>query len=1177
MMLMISIIGLSVQAQITNVDGIYYRLTYLFERADGSEPAAIVTTMGDTDYYKGEVSIPPTVIIGGAEYPVTAISDMAFKGCKQLTSIRIPSSITRIPSGAFWGCENLSSIVIDTENKVYDSRNACNAVIETATNTLIAGCEKSAIPSSVTTVGQCAFSGFSGITSLNMPANVTEIQNYAFLDCNAIETLYWNSSCPIAIIYPLSSSIKRVVLGDSVTSISNGLFAGWSNLESVFIPASVTEISPNAFSNCGKLLSITVDPQNPVYDSRDNSNAIIETGNNRLIVACKGTVIPSSVKVIGNYAFANCSWLTTLKIPASIETIESSAFRGCTNLTSIELPSNLTSIGSYAFSGCTNLRSISIPSSIKELEEGLFSHCDSLTDVVIPSGLEIIGDHVFEYCPSLRSIVLPEGLKNIGNSSFVCCGFSHISIPSSVKEIGNNAFGGCYGILTAGPKGGGYDYEFCWDTIPANAFSGLRSLESVYIPKTVKAIYECNAQRYKDNLGYRGVVFDNYLGSLSVSFKDTKLMRYLLNEETGYSRYIESDMDYNLYYYYGVFNLTILDDSIKSLYNCLNENVREVTISKDTKFVSSEAFGFTPHNISYKYSSYYYGMYVYSTRTIRMASNVENIFVENGNESYTSNDGVLFNKDRSELIAYPAGRKGEYRIPSTTTKLGDKSFRNCDGLDRVTITKNIELIGEKAFEGSDSLIEVTIEGSPEISLNAFANCNKIQGVWTRNAVPGLMNIFNTPQTIITGDYGSITGDEVQLTPINDKELEREITEIHTMNYLGWTCKVLSPEIMEGNYKISIGILPSPDGLPNYFHPVIYGINDTASVVLYESIDTELVEYRPGKYRKILTPIYLTNDITGYDRIVLADTLTLPTGYSKIAVAIESGLNERNLEYYSRNMYIDRVFIEPLDRDIPIESYAGTFTKKVFNESTLYVPDGSIDTYKAADGWKLFKNIQANTRSYPADEVEVTISNAGYATFYYSDGDYVLPKGLSAKVVCGIWDDQLVYKTIASGDDEGVIPAGVPVLISSEDKKPGVYRLPLASRKYENTEYNLLRGSDIDTQTFSEYSDFCDFCFYKLAYGPAGTDLSDVVGWYWGAADGGAFSIEGHKAWLALPKASTKGIAGFSLAGDATFIPETDTDDNQSQKVIYDLYGRKLSAPTGSGIYIIDGKKVIVTE
>ena len=134
----------------------------------------------------GNLTIPESVTYGDISYPVTSIGDEAFGSCSGLTSVTIPNSVTEIGSGAFDACSGLTSIKVESGNSVYDSHENCNAIIETATNTLISGCKNTIIPFSVTSIGWYAFSGCSGLTSVTIPNSVTSIGDWAFTGCSGL-------------------------------------------------------------------------------------------------------------------------------------------------------------------------------------------------------------------------------------------------------------------------------------------------------------------------------------------------------------------------------------------------------------------------------------------------------------------------------------------------------------------------------------------------------------------------------------------------------------------------------------------------------------------------------------------------------------------------------------------------------------------------------------------------------------------------------------------------------------------------------------------------------------------------------------------------------------------------------------------------------------------------------
>ena len=127
---------------------------------------------------------------------VTSIGDHAFSDCLSLTSIQIPNSVTSIGDGAFTYCESLASIVVDGGNTIYDSRNGCNAIIEITSNTLIAGCKNTIIPDGVTSIGDRAFNGCSGLSSIEIPNSVTSIGDRVFYGCSSLSSVYVKPKTP---------------------------------------------------------------------------------------------------------------------------------------------------------------------------------------------------------------------------------------------------------------------------------------------------------------------------------------------------------------------------------------------------------------------------------------------------------------------------------------------------------------------------------------------------------------------------------------------------------------------------------------------------------------------------------------------------------------------------------------------------------------------------------------------------------------------------------------------------------------------------------------------------------------------------------------------------------------------------------------------------------------------
>ena len=298
--------------------------------------------------------------------PVTSICDRAFSNCTELTSITIPDNVTSIGDYTFNGCTGLTSVTIP--NSVTSIGNSAFYVCTRLTSITI--------PDSITSIGNSAFYGCTGLTSITIPNSVTSIGEGAFYACTGLTSIsvsegntayksidgnLYSLDGKILIQYAIGKTNKSFAIPNSVTSIGEHAFFACTGLTSITIPNSVTNIGEGAFLGCTGLTSISVSEGNTAYKSIDGN---LYSVDGKILIQYaigktnKSFAISNSVTSIGEYAFSDCTGLTSITIPNSVTSIGEHAFFACTGLTSITIPNSVTSIGDGAFQYCTGLTSI---------------------------------------------------------------------------------------------------------------------------------------------------------------------------------------------------------------------------------------------------------------------------------------------------------------------------------------------------------------------------------------------------------------------------------------------------------------------------------------------------------------------------------------------------------------------------------------------------------------------------------------------------------------------------------------------------------------------------------------------------------------------------------------------------------------------------------------------------
>ena len=668
----------------TYVDGLYYDF-----KSDGTAAVSSHIKYGRGEYsqdYSGDVVIPPTVTYNKRTYRVTSINEGAFSHCSDLNSVTIPNSITYIGYEAFYW-HSLNSIYIT------DLAAWCNIKHEQSglsySHLFLNGEEVKdlIIPNGVTSISDWAFS-CSGLTYVSIPNSVTSIGSFAFSSCSGLSTIKSEIENP----FVLDTRVFSDVYARATLIVPKGKKSAYNSTEGW-----------KKFKYIVEEGEFVVD--DIYYKIDENNTASVISGNREY---SGDIVIPAyvnydgktyNVTSIGEWAFYDCSGLTSVTIPNSVTSICSYAFNGCSGLTSVHIsdikawcgikfysnpleyahhlylngeeikdlvvPNSVSSIGDRAFRDCSGLTSVTIPNSVTFIGDAAFSDCSDLVSIKVESGNikydsrndcnAIIEKSSQTLIAGCKNTIIPNSVTSIGYAAFSgCIGLTSVSIPNSVTSIGRSAFSGCSGLASI-------TITNSVTSIGQFAFNGCSGLTSITIPRSVTSIGER--------------IFEYCSGLTSIKV------------ESG-NQFYDSRNDCN----------AIIETSSNTLIAGCKSTIIPISVTSV------------------------------------------------GNHSFRS---------RSTLTSIA--------IPNSVTSIGGYAFRNCSGLTSVTIPNSVTSIGSSAFRYCSSLTTIVskIDNPYEIDIDLFySDLNDIYSTATLYVPAGKKAAyestvgwkkFNNIKEIIDGD------------------------------------------------------------------------------------------------------------------------------------------------------------------------------------------------------------------------------------------------------------------------------------------------------------------------------------------------------------------------------------------------------------------------------------------
>lgn len=445
--------------------------------------------------------------------------------------------------------------------------------------------------------------------------------------------------------------------------------------------------------------------------------------------------IPDDVIYLGDYAFYGCSSLISVNFPSGINVIRDSTFNGCSQLLSVQLPEGLAVIGRYAFNGCRSLSSLTIPANVTVIGYGCFDGCSSLATIDLPEGLLSLGGYSFSGCSTIKEVVIPEHVTIIPTGAFSgCAQLENVSFGKNVEVIGYQAFQG-----TDLPS---IDLPVSVTSIEQFAFRGCNALSDLRLGNGVRQIGD---YAFSECSSLISVTIPSGVTGLGIGVFWYCQSLTSIEVEPGNDHY--SSVEGALY-----------DKEQTALVQFPGGKGGSYEVPESVLVVGADSIGgsqlLTNLRIGGQVSQMVY------TELVNCPSLIS-IEVDPFNPKFSSQGGVLFDKEMKELIRCPAGLDGDYSVPANVVRICDQAFLDC-AVTSIDLPSTVTSIGEMAFYQCSSLQHINIpEGIEVIEMYTFGGCNELTNLTIPSSVKEIgwyafMDCFGLNYIIIPDGVVSIS-------------------------------------------------------------------------------------------------------------------------------------------------------------------------------------------------------------------------------------------------------------------------------------------------------------------------------------------------------------------------------------------------------------------------------------